>query len=199
VRGEPRPRTVGMLRERPTRDQSEGHRTGLLFRSWSEKARGRGPLVAQTSVGRSAQPCGGWATSESKIPANEAVQQGSLSRVVGPDSACHAGGRGFESRRSRSKYLQIGVFCCRTGRNRPPASRIPDPSRARTAEPSQARCPQTNGPSRDPANHGCRSAISDLRLRANRPHREELCMSADIRHRTSNRTGALGLKEETVR
>jgi hypothetical protein len=28
-------------------------------------------------------------------------------------SACHAGGRGFESRRSRlSNYLQIGEFCC---------------------------------------------------------------------------------------
>ena len=30
--------------------------------------------------------------------------------------ACHAGGRGFESRRSRSKYLQITISCCRVRR-----------------------------------------------------------------------------------
>jgi hypothetical protein len=37
-----------------------------------------------------------------KVPANEAVERSSSPRVVVPDSACHAGGRGFASRRSRS-------------------------------------------------------------------------------------------------
>jgi hypothetical protein len=51
------------------------------------------------------------ATPERKVPANEAVQGRSLSAVVPPDSACHAGGRGFECRRSRLlKRLQIGIF-----------------------------------------------------------------------------------------
>jgi hypothetical protein len=35
--------------------------------------------------------------------------------------ACHAGGRGFESRRSRRKTLQITMFCCLRRRRRPPA------------------------------------------------------------------------------
>jgi hypothetical protein len=67
----------------------------------STKARFRGPLVAQTSTGRLAQPCDAGLTGESKSPANEAVQRSSSPSVVVPDSACHAGGRGFESRRSR--------------------------------------------------------------------------------------------------
>jgi hypothetical protein len=41
-----------------------------------------------------------------------------------PRPACHAGGRGFESRRSR-KVLQIGHFCCLSRRKRPPASTDP--------------------------------------------------------------------------
>jgi hypothetical protein len=36
-----------------------------------------------------------------KVPANDAVQRSSPLSVVVSDSACHAGGRGFESRRSR--------------------------------------------------------------------------------------------------
>jgi hypothetical protein len=65
------------------------------------KTRSRGPLVAQTSVGRLAQTCGAGLTPELKSPANVAVQRRSSPGVVAPDSACHAGGRGFESRRSR--------------------------------------------------------------------------------------------------
>jgi hypothetical protein len=42
---------------------------------------------------------------ERKVPANKAVWRRSSPRVVVPDSACHAGGRAFESRRSRL-YLQ---------------------------------------------------------------------------------------------
>jgi hypothetical protein len=77
----------------------------------SMKTRSRGPLVAQTSVGRLAQPCGTRLTRESKSPANEAVLRSSLPGVVVPDSACHAGGRGFESRRSRlSKCPRVRHF-----------------------------------------------------------------------------------------
>ena len=67
----------------------------------SLKTRFRGPLVAQTSIGRLAQPWGAESASRSRVPANEHVQRRSSSGVVVPDSACHAGGRGFESRRSR--------------------------------------------------------------------------------------------------
>jgi hypothetical protein len=59
------------------------------------KTRFRGPLVAQTSVGRLAQPCGAGLTPELKSPANVAVQRRSSPGVVAPDSGCHAGGRGF--------------------------------------------------------------------------------------------------------
>ena len=72
-------------------------------RSLSMKTRFRGPLVPQTSVRRLAQPCGAEPTAKKIVPANEHVQRRSSSGVVVPDSACHAGGRGFESRRSRSR------------------------------------------------------------------------------------------------
>jgi len=39
-------------------------------------------------------------------------------------AACHAGGRGLESRRSR-KALQISMSCCLSRRWRPPASKLP--------------------------------------------------------------------------
>src|SRR5437764_11352671 len=83
----------------------------------SMKTRFRGPLVAQTSIRRLAQPCGAEAASEPKVPANEDVQRRWAPGVVVPDSACHAGGRGFESRRSRQKSLQIEIFCCPLGRD----------------------------------------------------------------------------------
>jgi hypothetical protein len=73
----------------------------------SMKTRSRGPLVAQTSVGRLAQPCGAGLTPELKGPANVAVQRRSSPGVVAPDAACHAGGRGFESRRSRKNTCKL--------------------------------------------------------------------------------------------
>jgi hypothetical protein len=72
----------------------------------STRARFRGPLVAQTSIGRLAQPCEAGSPPGQKVPANEAVPRRSSLHVVVPDSACHAGGRGFESRRSRSSKCQ---------------------------------------------------------------------------------------------
>ncbi len=69
----------------------------------------RGPNVSQTigSTMRSG------ANRRTKGPANEQVRRRSSSGVAMPDSACHAGGRGFESRRSRlSKCLQTRGLCC---------------------------------------------------------------------------------------
>jgi hypothetical protein len=40
--------------------------------------------------------------------------------------ACHAGGRGFESRRCRKKSLQIGILCCPLGRQIGPDQIGPD-------------------------------------------------------------------------
>jgi hypothetical protein len=78
--------------------------------SLSIEARFRGPLVAQTWTGRLAQPCEAASPLALKVPANEAVPRRSSLHVVVPDSACHAGGRGFESRRSRlPKCLQHGI------------------------------------------------------------------------------------------
>ncbi len=70
----------------------------------------RGPLVAQTSMRRLAQPCEAGAASGRKAPVNEAIRRSSSPGVVVPDSACHAGGRGFESRRSRLKNACNRLF-----------------------------------------------------------------------------------------
>ena len=94
----------------------------------SRKTRSRGPLVAQTSVRRLAQPCGADLPREPQTPANEAMLRSSSSGVVVPDSACHAGGRGFESRRYRRKRPANRLFCCRFWRSRPPASQPVTPS-----------------------------------------------------------------------
>ena len=48
-----------------------------------------------------AQPCGAKATPRREVPANHIVRRSSSPSVAVPDSACHAGGRGFESCRSR--------------------------------------------------------------------------------------------------
>jgi len=51
-----------------------------------------------------------------KVPANDRVQRSSSPDVAVPDSACHAGGRGFESRRSRPRSPRSrGLSCRRSG------------------------------------------------------------------------------------
>jgi hypothetical protein len=63
-------------------------------------------------------------------PANEAYWSHSSLDVGVPDSACHAGGRGFESRRSRLlKCLQIGTSRCRDRRAATSRGPIPWPKR----------------------------------------------------------------------
>src|SRR5918994_6548719 len=114
-----------------------------LTRTWdralSLKAKVRDPLVAQTSVRRLAQPCAAEPPAERKVPANEDVQRRSSSGVVVSDSACHAGGRGFESRRSRRKHpanrdLLLSVLA-QTTAGFPPASRT-DSAREISREPN---------------------------------------------------------------
>ena len=79
----------------------------------------RGPLVAQTSIRGLAQPCGAERAQQAKEPATEAVLRRSSPSVAVPDAACHAGGRGFESRRSRlSKPLLTQAITFRIAQNR---------------------------------------------------------------------------------
>ncbi len=95
--------------------------------------------MAHSSIRGLAQNMRSEIPASEKWPANEAVQSNSSPRVVALDSACHAGGRGFESRRSRSsrtKNLQIAMLCCLVRRYRPPASLL---SRAHPARESPHR------------------------------------------------------------
>ena len=66
----------------------------------------RGPNVARTTGSPMRGGCGGGR----KVPANYAVRKRLSSGVVTPDSACHAGGRGFESRRSRFAIAANACF-----------------------------------------------------------------------------------------
>jgi hypothetical protein len=64
------------------------------------------------------------AASGRKAPVNETIRRSSSPGVVVPDSACHAGGRGFESRRSRFLFAEVSCRCCgRTWRGRRPNAR----------------------------------------------------------------------------
>ena len=77
--------------------------------SWPARGPNAGARIGSTMRSGDA-PC-------RKVPANVGVAGRSSLSVVVPDSACHAGGRGFESRRSRfSMCLQIGTFSCHTRR-----------------------------------------------------------------------------------
>jgi hypothetical protein len=63
--------------------------------------RGCGPVVAQTSVGRRKQASGVGAPGEPVSVAFAGVCRRQWSGVAPVSAVCHAGGRGFESRRSR--------------------------------------------------------------------------------------------------
>jgi hypothetical protein len=78
-----------------------------------------------------------------KAPVTEAIRRSSSPGVVVPDSACHAGGRGFESRRSRlSKYLQIDACCCPSRRGLLLRGPIPWPKRLAQ---KACKCPAISG------------------------------------------------------
>jgi hypothetical protein len=103
-----------MIKEEVDSKRRSAHRktaTSSQRPSLSTKARFRGQLVAQTSIGRLETE----SPSARKVPANEAVQRNSSANVAVPDSACHAGGRGFESRRSRKSPCKSG--CCVVNRD----------------------------------------------------------------------------------
>ncbi len=59
-----------------------------------------------------------------RVRMNRAIARQSSPIVVSVEQACHAGGRGFESRRSRL-VPAIGILCCLARRKRPPASSHP--------------------------------------------------------------------------
>ena len=112
---------------RRVRRQSRSRHGVHLRHALSMKTSFRGPLVAQTSIGRLAQPCGARPTLEAKSPANEAVWRSSSPPVSAPDPVCHAGGRGFESRRSRLEKPRVsGVlrFSTDDRANRPGSKRL---------------------------------------------------------------------------
>ena len=85
----------------------------------------RGPLVAQTSIGRLAQPCGAEDTRQRTVPANEPVQgvrrraSLCLTRPVTPELA------GSSPVAPVENILQIKAFCCQSWRRRPPVSHRP--------------------------------------------------------------------------
>ena len=69
-----------------------------------------GPLVARTPDSGPTQPSGTTGREVCKGPANGVVRSGSSRSVAVAEVACHAGGRGFESRRSRKAPANQGLL-----------------------------------------------------------------------------------------
>jgi hypothetical protein len=111
------------------------------------------PMVAQTSTRRLAQPCGAEVPLAVRTPAKRLDQRRCSTDVVAPNSACHAGGRGFESRRSRiylqgfrASYLRFRIPRISRARLRgAEVVRVPHAVRLRRREDQ----PQRVGPSRE--------------------------------------------------
>jgi hypothetical protein len=121
----------------------------------STKTRFRGPVVGQTSLGRwlNMRRGGVAARSACKCTWSEAP----VADVVIAGSACHAGGRGFEARRSRLlKCLQIGI--CVAGSDAActrPTSWIPTAGTSMSSNPApSARCHTRRTDSRVDARKG---------------------------------------------
>ena len=92
---------AGRWAKAPSSEQPRALHEGAAL---SMKTRSRGLHVAR-NVDRTIGPTMRTEGRKCKTPVNEPVQRRSSPAVAVPDSACHAGGRGFESRRSRL-YLQ---------------------------------------------------------------------------------------------
>jgi hypothetical protein len=99
-----------MIKEEVDSKRRSAHRktaTSSQRPSLSTKARFRGPLVAQTSIGRLETE----SPSARKVPANEAVQRNSSANVAVPDSAVTPEVVGSSPVAPLENILQIGIFC----------------------------------------------------------------------------------------
>jgi hypothetical protein len=75
---------------------------GFMGSRRAANARNRAYAIVRKSAAR-----------EPQTRINRAIARESSRIVVSLEQACHAGGRGFESRRSRKKSLHKRAFCCR--------------------------------------------------------------------------------------
>jgi hypothetical protein len=129
--------------------------------------------VAHSSIGRLAQPCGTGLTPEPKSPANKAVWRSSSPSVAVPDSACHGGGRGFESRRSRlEKCLKSALTVACLGGDAAPRHTLPHSSPS-----CSRRQPVTDGPTARSRSRQVRAG-DVRRLRSWRSRQSRWCTEA---------------------
>jgi hypothetical protein len=95
---------------------------GLVISAGSKRAANVGNRLGSTMRHRIARSLKG------RI--NRAIARRSSSIIESLEVACHAGGRGFESRRSRRlKCLQISTSCCQKRRGAKPRGPNPWPKR----------------------------------------------------------------------
>ncbi len=137
----------------------------------------------------------------SKCPANEPVRRSSSPGVVVPDSACHAGGRGFASRRFRlSKCLHLGRLCCPSGREQWAGGPIPWPKRitqnaCRRGNFCPIRTNQTVSPQAGcPLSLKRRESVSSLRKQQVLRPLRSMGLDATALRRAQNRQQAAGMR-----